>query len=202
MRNTHESNSHQSGVTVTELLVVIVIIAVIAGFALMQRGAANEQLTRQNAAQQLKTAFERARFDSVKRRAVASSELARVTVTPASFTLRTFSNDANGVSVARDQATTLPPGIVIAHFSNLITLTSQDVTFDMRGETPASPLPQFLVCNVSCGSADNTNSNIVIVTATGTVNLLPGGSTLPVFGLPTVTNVNTSTGINPDAVLP
>ena len=202
MRNTHKSNSHQSGVTVTELLVVIVIIAVIAGFALMQRGAANEQLTRQNAAQQLKTAFERARFDSVKRRAVASGELARVTVTPTSFTLRTYSNDVNGVSVALDQATTLPPGIVIAHFSNLVTLTSQDVTFDMRGETPASPLPQFLVCNFSCGSADNTNSNIVIVTATGTVNLLAGGSTLPTFGVPTVTNVNTSTGINPNAVLP
>ena len=202
MRNTHESNSHQSGVTVVELLVVIVIIAVLAAFALMQRGAANEQLTRQNAAQQLKTAFERARFDSVKRRAVASGELARVTVTPTSFTLRTYSNDVNGVSVALDQATTLPPGIVIAHFSNLVTLTSQDVTFDMRGETPASPLPQFLVCNFSCGSADNTNSNIVIVTATGTVNLLAGGSTLPTFGVPTVTNVNTSTGINPNAVLP
>ena len=202
MRNTHESNSHQSGVTVVELLVVIVIIAVLAAFALMQRGAANEQLTRQNAAQQLKTAFERARFDSVKRRAVASDELARVTVTPTSFTLRTYSNDVNGVSVALDQATTLPPGIVIAHFSNLVTLTSQDVTFDMRGETPASPLPQFLVCNFSCGSADNTNSNIVIVTATGTVNLLAGGSTLPTFGVPTVTNVNTSTGINPNAVLP
>lgn len=202
MRNSHKSNSHESGVTVTEVLVVIVIIAVIAGFALMQRGAANEQLTRQNVAQQLKTAFERARFDSVKRRAVASNELALVTVTPTSFTLRTYSNDANGVSVSRDQVTDLPPGIVIAHFDNSVTLTSQDVTFDMRGETPTSPLPQFLVCNVSCGSADSTNSNIVIVTATGTVNLLAGGSTLPTFGVPTVTNVNTNTGINPNAVLP
>ena len=202
MRNTHRSNSHQSGVTVVELLVVIVVIGIISAFALMQRGAANDQLTRQNTAQQLKTAFERARFDSVKRRATTADQMALVTVTPASFTLRTYSNDANGVSVARDQTTTLPPGVVIAHFDNSVTLISQDVTFDMRGETPASPLPQFLVCNVSCSGADNTNSNIVIVTATGTVNLLAGGSTLPVFGVPTVTNVNTSTGINPNAVLP
>jgi hypothetical protein len=125
-----------------------------------------------------------------------------VTVTPTSFTLRTYADDANGVSVARDQVTTLPPGIVIAHFDNDVTLTSQNVTFDRRGETPLDPLPQFLICNVSCDSPDNSDSNIVIVTATGTVNLLAGGSTLPTFGVPTVTNVNTSTGINPDAVLP
>lgn len=201
MRNSHKSNSHQTGVTVTELLVVIVVIGIISAFALMQRGSADAQLTRQNAAQQLKTAFERARFDSVKRRAVAADEMALVTVTPASFTLRTYSDDVNGVSVARDQVTTLPPGIVIAHFDNTVTLTSQDVTFDMRGETPLAPLPQFLVCNVSCGSADNTNSSIVIVTLTGTVNLLPGGSTLPTFGTPAVTPISNSAGINPDAVL-
>jgi hypothetical protein len=38
------------------------------------------------------------------------------------------------------------------------------------------------------------------VTLTGTVNLLPGGSSLPVFGPPTVTTVSTSANINPDTV--
>jgi Tfp pilus assembly protein FimT len=184
---------------VTELLVVIVVIAVIAGFALMQRGSANEQLTRQNAAQQLKTAFERARFDSVKRRAVAAAEMAKVTVTPTSFTLTTFNDDVNGLPVAADVATTLPAGVVIGLYDGT-TLTQQEVTFDMRGETPSAPLPQFRVCNVSCTSPTNANSNIVIVTLTGTVNLLPGGSSLPVFGVPTVTNVSTNANINPDTV--
>ena len=201
MRDFFESNSHQSGVTVVELLVVIVVIAVIAGFALMQRGSTDVQLRRQNAAQQLKVAFERARFDSVKRRPNDSSTMAQVTVTPSSYTLRTYSNDANGVSVAHNQVTALPTDIVIARYDGT-TLTSLGVTFNMRGETPASPAPQFYVCNASCSSPSNANANIVVVTATGTVNLLPGGSGLPTFGVPTITNVSNSTGINPDTVLP
>ena len=75
-----KSNSHQSGVTLVELLVVIVVISILAGFALLQRGNANEQLRRQNAAQQLKVAFERARFDSVKRRAECDPNKAKVVI--------------------------------------------------------------------------------------------------------------------------
>jgi len=200
MDNSLRSSSHQSGITLTELLVVIVVISVLAGFALMQRGAANEQLNRQNVAQQLKSAFERARFDSVKRRAVGSSEEAKVTVTPTSYTLRTYRNDVNGLPVGADFVTTLPAGIVIGLYDDS-ELTSQEVTFNMRGETPASPLPQFRICNLSCSSPTRANSNILIVTPTGTVNLLPGDSSLPTFGVPTVTNVNSNTGINPDVVL-
>jgi hypothetical protein len=48
--------------------VVISIIAIVAAIALMQRGNSNEQFKRQNITWGLKNAFERARFDSVKRR--------------------------------------------------------------------------------------------------------------------------------------
>jgi prepilin-type N-terminal cleavage/methylation domain-containing protein len=195
-----QPNSHQSGVSLTELLVVIVVISVLAGFAMMQRGAANAQLTRQNVAQQLKTAFERARFDSVKRRAVGSSEEARVTVRPTSYTLRIYNNDVNGAPVGVDSVTDLPPGIVIGLLDGS-PLTSQEVTFNMRGEAPSSPLPQFFVCNVDCNAPGNSNANIVIVTPTGTVNLLTGGSQLPTFGAPAVANVPVTTGINNDTVI-
>ena len=179
---------------------MIAVIAVIASFALMQRGSANVQLKRQNVAQQLKVAFERARFDSVKRR-TDSGHSATVTVTPSSYTLRTYNNDANGNLLAQTQTTNLPSGIVIGRYDGT-SLTSADISFNMRGETPASPAPQFYVCNVSCSSPNSANSNIVLVTPTGTVNLLPGGTALPTFGVPTTTNVSTTTGINPDAVVP
>jgi prepilin-type N-terminal cleavage/methylation domain-containing protein len=201
MDDRFQSNSHQSGITLMELLVVIVVISVLAGFALMQRGAANQQLTRQNVAQQLKSAFERARFDSVKRRAVGSSEEAKVTITPTSYTLRIYNDDVNGLPVGVDSVTTLPAGIVIGLHDGSA-LTSQEVTFNMRGETPSSPLPEFYVCNVDCTSPNNSKANLVIVTFTGTVNLLSGDADLPTFGLPTITNVNSSTGINPDTVIP
>lgn len=201
MRNLLKSaHRNQAGVSVTEMLVVIVVIAIIAGFALMQRGSANVQLKRQNAAQELKVAFERARFDSVKRR-TDSAHSATVTVTPNSYTLRTYNNDVNGNPVTQTQTTNLPSGIVIGRYDGT-SLTSTDVSFSMRGETPSSPAPQFYVCNVSCSSPTSANSNIVLVTPTGTVNLLPGGTALPTFGVPTMTNVSTSTGINPDAVVP
>jgi prepilin-type N-terminal cleavage/methylation domain-containing protein len=58
----------QAGWTLVELLVVLLVIAIIAALALMQRGNTNEQFKRQNIAWGLKNAFERARFDSVKRR--------------------------------------------------------------------------------------------------------------------------------------
>ena len=66
----------QSGLSLIELLVVMVIITIVASIALMQRGSANEQLKRQNAATQLKNAFERARFDSVKRRPDSARSIA------------------------------------------------------------------------------------------------------------------------------
>ena len=190
----------QRGVTVVELLVVIIVISVILGFALMQRGGANEQLQRHNVAQELKSAFERARFNSVKRRAGSGQE-ALVTLTPNSFTLRTYNNDVNGIGVQAETTTTLPTGVIIALYDGT-TLTTRDVSFNMRGETAASPAPQFLVCNLSCSNRTNATANIVLVTPTGTVNLLSGSSSLPVFGTPTITDVPTSTGINHDTVLP
>jgi len=94
-KNRHNYHG-QSGVTLPELLMVMVIIAVVAGLALMQFGTARDQFRRQNLAQQLKQAFERARFDSVKRRADGVTPYAKVVVNTGSFTLTTDKN-GNGV---------------------------------------------------------------------------------------------------------
>ena len=192
----------QSGITLVELLVVIIVIAIVAGLALMQRGSANEQFQRQNVARELKVAFERARFDSVKRRAVGgTAPQAYVTVTPTSFTLHTYSNDVNGVAIVQNQGTTLPTGIAIARHDGTA-LTTFDVSFNMRGETPQSPPPQFWVCKGDCATASAADKNIVLVTATGTVNLLKPGVGLPSFGVPSVNNVSNTAGVNPDTVFP
>jgi prepilin-type N-terminal cleavage/methylation domain-containing protein len=187
----------ERGLSLVELLVVIIIIGIVAAIAIMQRGGADDQFRRQNIARELKVAFERARFDSVKRRALPP---ATVTITPGSYTLRTYNNDVNASPVPIDQVTNLPADIVIANYDGSV-LTSTTVTFNMRGETGPSP-PQLYVCNVNCSSPSSDDANIVLVTSTGTVNLLSGNSSLPSFGVPTITNVGTSTGINPDAVLP
>lgn len=196
----------QRGVSLIEILVVIVIISIVSAIALMQQGSANTQFQRQNIARELKVAFERARFDSVKRRAQPPVNVgdpdprARVVVNSNSFVLWTDVN-ANGIPEAGEAVTTaLPTGVVNAKYgSGSLPLT---VTFTMRGETTSSSAPQFYVCNGSCSSPTNDNSNIVLVTPTGTVNLLAGGAGLPAFGVPSVNAIPTSSGINPDAVLP
>lgn len=199
--NSRQSTT-QAGVSLVELLVVIVIIGIVSAIAVMNRGQANEQFKRQNVSRELKVAFERARFDSVKRRAQSSPNdyRARVDVNSNSYTLTTF-KDVAGTPTAQTVTTALPSGIAIARYDGgTLPLT---VNFNMRGETGAGSVPQFRICNNACsGPFTNATSDIVIVTPTGTINLLAGGSGLPSFGLPGGTSVPTTSGVNPDAVLP
>ncbi len=207
MRHGAKSDPRQRGISYVELLVVIVIIAIVASLALVQRGSANEQLQRQNAARELKVAFERARFDSVKRRAdgTTNAPFAQVTVTPTGFTLRTFNVEANSTATPQDQAYPLPAGVVFGGYG--FTLTSAVVTFNRRGESSVTGggLPQFMACNGStCPTPPGVAaiSNTVLVTPTGTVNLLAGGVTIPSFTNPTVSTMSNTAAVNPDVVLP
>ncbi|NNE66161.1 MAG: type II secretion system protein [Pyrinomonadaceae bacterium] len=198
----------ESGVTLPELLMVTAIIAVVSTLALMQLGASRDQLRRQTVAQTFKQAFERARFDSVKRR-VEVGNSAHLIVSATSYSLVI---DANNNGVTTDATDT-----ILTDFSaQSITITGDSmtfpvtVTFDKRGEVIAKDAtdtvvnPIFLVCNGTCSfSNDSTsNANIVLVTPTGTVNLLNGGSGVPTFAPPAITNVSTGTGIRPDVTLP
>ena len=184
------------GVSLVELLVVIVLIAILAAFAMMQRGSANEQLQRQNVARELKVALERARFDSVRRRATTAGTQAQVSVSPTAYTVTTyFSDGVTANTVTRDIA-----------FQNIVIDSTLTVYFNQRGEvvdgSGVSISPVFNVCNVSCSSMTAANSNVVLITPTGTVNLLAGGSSIPTFSAPPVTNVPVTTGISNTVVIP
>ena len=202
MAESFPSASRQSGVTIVELMVVVVLIAVVAAFALIQRGGTDEQLRRQNVARELKSALERARFDSVKRSAEGAGP-ANVVVENDRFILRTDTDlDTPGLESIE---TTLPPNVSIARYDGgRDTVT---VTFDKRGETTTTGAesPVFLVCNGTCSADDDAahNANIVLITATGTVNLLPGGSTPQTFTAPPVAPpIGAGTDINPRVLLP
>jgi prepilin-type N-terminal cleavage/methylation domain-containing protein len=201
-----QSKHHENGATLVELIVVMVIVAIIAGIAVTQRGPANAQFQRQNVATQLKNAFERARFDSVKRRAQASPDVrATVQVNASSYTLTTYKVDSTGTATADTLTTgTSPQNVVIAGIES-VTLPFT-LYYNQRGEAVdvngTSISPAFYVCSVSCSSPSNSNANLLIVTPTGTVNMLSGGSRVPTFTAPLVTTVPPSTGINNTARLP
>ena len=204
MRSGTKKLACERGVTLIEVMVVLVIIIVLTTIALMKRGSSNDILKRQNAAQQLKAAFERARFDSVKRRPETNATQAKVQVSGFSCTLTT-DLDLNGVLTGSDDRNTNvgTQNIGIRDYNGgILPIT---VYYNKRGEAvdingnPISPV--FYVCNVTCNSPTAANSNILLVTPTGTVNLLPGNTQLPTFGVPAINSIPTTTGVNPDAVI-
>jgi prepilin-type N-terminal cleavage/methylation domain-containing protein len=207
MEQEFKQPNSQSGVTLVELLVVIVIIAIVAGIALMQRGSADAQFKRKNVARELKVAFERARFDSVKRRAQITPTDVRATVqvTASSYTLTTYTVDSAGASTPSSQTTDASGQNVLIAGNGSVTLP-YTIYSNQRGEAVDSAgtsiSPSFLVCNATCGSPSTSTANLVIVTPTGTVNLLSGDASVPTFNAPPVTSVPVSTGINNTARLP
>jgi predicted lipoprotein with Yx(FWY)xxD motif len=165
---------------------------IVSTIAIMNMGSSKIQFERQTVARELKVAFERARFDSVKRRA-ASSQQANVVVAENSFTLNTDIDQDGTVETSEARVnSSWNPGIAI-HNTSGATLPNVTVAFNNRGETNTTGgAATFLVCNGDCTTPSASNSNLVVVTATGTVNILSGGATVPTFATPSVTPVPTN----------
>lgn len=202
MKLTPTNLKGQSGFSLVELLVVITIIAIVASLAMMQRGNANEQFQRQNAAREIKVALERARFDSVKRRADgAAVPFAYVTIQATQFILVTDVNQDGDVTDTGDSvATPFPPNITITPRSGLsLPLT---VSYNRRGEPDLTDI-NMLVCNDTCDYTSDTtaNANLLVVTATGTVEMLPGGTSPATFPTPTVTTVPANTAVRSETYI-
>jgi prepilin-type N-terminal cleavage/methylation domain-containing protein len=183
----------ESGFSLVEVLVVVMIIVIIASIALMNGREANQSFKRQNAARELKAALERARFDSVKRRADEDAPTpvmrAHVIVESNQFTLVTDDNSDGDLDDALDsKVTPFSPGVTLAPRTGL-TLPAT-IYFNRRGEPSESDV-RVAVCDGACtfASATASTANLLQLTATGTVNLLPGGSPAPTFSPPGVTNV-------------
>lgn len=202
--NTRPNSKSESGFSIVELLVVCVIIAIIASIAIMQRGRANIDLARQNLSHDLKAALERARFDSVKRRADDAAIEANVVVNSFGYTLRTDKNQDGALDSTDDESTNINNGMIITGVNGInlpVTLT-----YDQRGEVTARSggsivNPVFRVCYLNC--LDVTKTDLVLVSPTGTVNLLPGSADLPVFLPPSgISTVPAGTAISNSAVVP
>src|SRR5690606_38455818 len=83
---------------------------------------------------------------------------------------------------------------------------SKRVQFDRRGlaTVVGGGAANFLICRGACPSTDNpaADANTLIVTATGTVNMLSGRVAPPTFDPPSgLDNVSTTDGIKNEAVL-
>jgi len=200
----------EDGFTLVEVLIVVVIIMVVSLIPLLSIQSSKTVYERQNFARELKSALERARFDSVKRRASDSGIQARVIIRENGFDLVTFAKPA-GVSASSTEMGEVTSskeieeqGTVFSHPSSDIgTAFPVTISFTERGEAIAVDAggnvlssPAVIICAGACSSFDRSNSNILAVSRTGTVNLLPGDMAIPTFAAPQTTSVSQGSGIN------
>jgi Tfp pilus assembly protein FimT len=187
-----------------ELVVVLSIAAVLATFSVALLGRSRDSFQRQNAARQFKNFLERARFDAVKRRANAASDLSKIRVLSQTSYSYAIDLNQNGVIDAAETVTVdLAPLGNVKIVSDLAYPVT--ISFDQRGSSstvdassvPVTPL--FYFCDGVCtrSTATEKNSNIIYVSPTGTVAMMKGGTALPSFNNPSVTTVARDASVNP-----
>ena len=199
----------ERGYSLTELMVVLIITAILVTLAVMSFGNTQRQFNRQNIARELKVNLERARFDSVKRRAVNTADLAEVKLLSAtSFSVKTDVNQ-NGTLEANETRTINFAGLPTVRLVGNSLVFPITINFDRYGRITAkdgtSPTPQnitpiFTICTNNCTAANATASNadVIYISPSGTVTMLAGGSSQPTFQNPNVSNVSVNSNLNPD----
>ncbi len=193
--NNKKFNS-QSGISIMETLIVVVVSAVLVTLAVAKIGSSKNNLQRQNITRQLKVYLERARFDSVKRRATTANDMARVTIDSAtSFNLATDLNQNGNTTDSTDFQRVDFSGSDI----RFVGINSYPViiAFDRRGQIfVTGGSANFVLCNAcTTGTISVENANNIWISPTGTISMLAGGESQPTFQNPAVTNVNNNSDI-------
>lgn len=199
----------QSGFSLIELLIVVVVLGILVTLAVLQLGTSSQNLERQNIAREFKVSLERARFDSVKRRAENCTDMSRVTITsPTSFEWATDMDQDGSLSANEVRRADFGGrGDVMMVGAGITFPPSVTIRFDNRGQarlddcsTPApTDIPLMYFCNGVCDESTATaeNSNVIFISRTGTVAMMTGDSTSPVFDAPDVSVVDNVNGVNP-----
>ena len=198
----------QTGASIMELLIVLAVAAILATVAISRFDRSGSNLERQNVAREFKADLERARFDSVKRRASTCSDMSRVTINDATSFSVTTDRNQNGTleTPAETQNMSFAGRSDVTIVGNGVTLPVT-IRFDERGHallsdcvtSPPPNVPLVYFCNGTCtpATADSQNSNVVFISAAGTVALLTGGSTMPTFANPSVSSIDANLQVNP-----
>lgn len=209
----------ERGYSLAEMMVVLVIMGVIMVIPAMMISSAKVDFSRQTFVRELKSSLERARFDSIKRKPQNKEAMAKVVLSPSSYQLVTFKNstgavDSTGVAQSQKVETKsikAADGSVLAHTASGIgSAFPVTIAFDERGEVVATDSNNnvisnvaFVICEANCGTPTSENSTLLMVSPTGTVALLTGGSDLNTYIAPAAAaSVSQGSGINKLVTIP
>ena len=189
----------QSGFTLIEVMIVLVLLTVLTTIALLNFGNAKTDLQRQRIAREFKVYLERARFNSVKRRAVDVNEMSRIVLnSPSSFTAA-IDLDENGVLDATDirQVDFDQRSGTQITVSNALSYPVT-IRFNQRGQIIVKDNldndvnPVFTICSKNCAEIlpNNQDLTIISVSTSGTVAVLKNGQSPSALPTPSVTNTS------------
>jgi len=188
----------QKGFSVVELLIVLAILTVLTTLAIANFRSSKVDLERQAITREFKVYLERARFDSVKRRAVNVADQANLILTgPSSFTAQIdFDNDrvlrANETRVV-DFTQRSQTQILVSDVGLSYPIT---IRFDRRGHVTATnslgavvdPV-MFTICSSSTNcTATSTDRTVISLSSSGTVAVMRDGQSPSAAPTPTIGN--------------
>lgn len=199
MKSKQELSPHQSGFTMIDMLLVIVIIAIISAFSIMGINRARTSLRLDSSARTMMAYLEKARLDAINRHARNVSQMATLDIPPISATNTApdpkkyrVTMDFGGNGVLTSQVVALESGVSIIipteTVGSITTPVPPVVTFDWRGTNEGGE--NIVLTN---GSAQIT----VNATEWGDVTL-NDNLTIPV---PTIPNIAFTQGIQAETVL-
>ncbi|HKP69477.1 MAG TPA: type II secretion system protein [Pyrinomonadaceae bacterium] len=204
---TNRRFASEDGYSLIEIVLVMVIMAIMTTFAILALGSSTQNLDRQNITKEFKVSLERARFDSVRRRASECTDMARVEITSATtYNIVTDVNQNGAIDSDDYRPVDFGSRSLVQMVDDPVPTYPVIIRFDERGnassgtcgaETPVDSPTVF--CEIPCtaDTATALNSNIVFVSPTGTAAMLTGGETIPTFADPTTTSVDSASQINP-----
>lgn len=182
-------NGGERGVSIVELLIVVVMVAVVTAFAVMQIAGANRTMRLSNSAREFMGYLEKARVDSVRRHAMSNLDMASVTI--ASANSYTVSIDQNGDGTLDPARTITIPTTHGATFANINIPTT--IRYNWRGR-PVDGTGNSLNLSFVLRDASN-NINSINVTGSGDASLgnNPTTSTVTVTGVSPTANIKGKT---------
>lgn len=119
----------ERGISVLELLIVILMVSVVTAFALLRIADARQALRLSNSAQEFTSYLEKARIDSIRRHAETPAQMASVQIDSTTSYVVTYDFDGDGTLETRPIV--LPPQQGVS-FNAAIPTT---IRFDWRGRT-------------------------------------------------------------------
>ena len=193
----NREHAAQHGFSLVELLIVIVVLGVLTAIAVLGFGRAKVDLQRQAITREFKIYLERARFDSVKRRAVAEVDQANIVLTgPSSFTAQIdFDEDrvlgTNEVRVV-DFTLRAATQIVVSDIGLNYPIT---IRFDERGHVTATDNTNavinpvvFTICSSNDCSSTSPDRTVLTLSTSGTVAMLRDGQMPSAAPTPAISN--------------